>query len=84
MSYITVHPLTAHSQYSQQAHTNTRRPPLPDYHSATQMAQLARQKHGWQMERAHSHEGVIGYYQGVDDEEYDVAEEDGMWPSVSW
>ncbi|XP_064594655.1 rap guanine nucleotide exchange factor 6-like isoform X3 [Liolophura sinensis] len=69
-------PHPAHSQYSQQAHTNTRRPPLPDYHSATQMAQLARQKHGWQMERAHSHEGVIGYYQGVDDEEYDVAEED--------
>lgn len=51
-----------------------RRPPLPDYHSATQMAHLARQKQTWQLERAHSHEGVIGYY---NEEEFE-ATEDGM------
>ncbi|XP_048763340.1 rap guanine nucleotide exchange factor 2-like isoform X8 [Ostrea edulis] len=66
----------AYSHIIHQTYTKVRRPPLPDYHSATQMAQLARQKHYWQMERSHSHEGVVGYcngqapyYQVSDDEE---------------
>ncbi|XP_069123814.1 rap guanine nucleotide exchange factor 6-like isoform X8 [Argopecten irradians] len=53
----------AYSQYIHQTYTNVRRPPLPDYRSATQMAQYARQKHMWQMERTRSHDGVVGYQQ---------------------
>lgn len=54
--------LTAYSQYIHQTYTNVRRPPLPDYHSASHMAHLQRQKHLWQLGRAHSQEGVVGYY----------------------
>lgn len=54
----------AYSHIIHQTYTKVRRPPLPDYQSATQMAQLARQKHYWQMERSHSHEGVVGYCNG--------------------
>lgn len=39
---------TANSQYIHNAYTNVRRPPLPDYHSATHMTQLARSRHQWQ------------------------------------
>ncbi|XP_021348179.1 rap guanine nucleotide exchange factor 2-like isoform X4 [Mizuhopecten yessoensis] len=53
----------AYSQYIHQTYTNVRRPPLPDYRSATQMAQYARQKHTWQLERTRSHDGVVGYHQ---------------------
>ncbi|KAJ8317971.1 hypothetical protein KUTeg_003062 [Tegillarca granosa] len=55
------------SHYIHQTYTNVRRPPLPDYQSATQMAhQIARQKqHHWQMERSRSHEqGVKVIYNG--------------------
>ncbi|CAI9720796.1 rap guanine nucleotide exchange factor 2 isoform X14 [Octopus vulgaris] len=63
---------SAYSHCIQQTYTNMRRPPLPDYHSATQMAHLARQKQTWQLERAHSHEGVIGYY---NEEEFEATED---------
>ncbi|XP_033756431.1 rap guanine nucleotide exchange factor 6-like isoform X5 [Pecten maximus] len=53
----------AYSQYIHQTYTNVRRPPLPDYRSATQMAQYARQKHMWQLDRTRSHDGVVGYQQ---------------------
>ncbi|XP_060082252.1 rap guanine nucleotide exchange factor 6-like isoform X3 [Ylistrum balloti] len=53
----------AYSQYIHHTYTNVRRPPLPDYRSATQMAQYARQKHTWQLERTRSHDGVVGYQQ---------------------
>ncbi|XP_061196499.1 rap guanine nucleotide exchange factor 6-like isoform X9 [Saccostrea echinata] len=66
----------AYSHIIHQTYTKVRRPPLPDYQSATHMAQLARQKQYWQMDRSHSHEGVVGYcngqapyYQVSDDEE---------------
>ncbi|XP_061196472.1 rap guanine nucleotide exchange factor 2-like isoform X5 [Saccostrea echinata] len=69
-------PQTAYSHIIHQTYTKVRRPPLPDYQSATHMAQLARQKQYWQMDRSHSHEGVVGYcngqapyYQVSDDEE---------------
>ncbi len=39
----------------------------PDYHSATQMAQVARQRHLIQHGRSHSYEGVLsGYYRTLD------------------
>lgn len=62
--FILLHSSTAYSHIIHQTYTKVRRPPLPDYQSATQMAQLARQKHYWQMERSHSHEGVVGYCNG--------------------
>lgn len=62
--FILLHSSTAYSHIIHQTYTKVRRPPLPDYQSATQMAQLARQKHYWQMDRSHSHEGVVGYCNG--------------------
>ncbi|KAL5018416.1 hypothetical protein ScPMuIL_004138 [Solemya velum] len=68
--HVVVQNSPAYSQYIHQTYTNVRRPPLPDYHSAAHMAHLARQKQLWQIGRAHSHEGVVGYYreQYVNDE----------------
>ncbi|XP_076073017.1 rap guanine nucleotide exchange factor 6-like isoform X6 [Mytilus galloprovincialis] len=54
----------AYSNYIHQTYTNVRRPPLPDYHSATQMAQLARKKQLYKNDRARSHDGGMGYYNG--------------------
>ncbi|XP_063444358.1 rap guanine nucleotide exchange factor 6-like isoform X2 [Mytilus trossulus] len=54
----------AYSNYIHQTYTNVRRPPLPDYHSAAQMAQLARKKQLYKNDRARSHDGGMGYYNG--------------------
>lgn len=79
--FILLHSSTAYSHIIHQTYTKVRRPPLPDYHSATQMAQLARQKHYWQMERSHSHEGVVGYCNGQ--APYYQVSDDGRLPHSS-
>lgn len=45
LAFLFLSQFTANSQYIHNTYTNVRRPPLPDYHSATQMAQVARQRH---------------------------------------
>lgn len=47
-------------QYMSRSHQTRGRPQLPDYHSATQMAHMARRKHMGQHGRSHSCEGVLG------------------------
>ncbi|KAL4239412.1 hypothetical protein ACF0H5_000227 [Mactra antiquata] len=58
----------ANSQYIHTTYTNVRRPPLPDYQSATQMAHVARQKYKqWSGPNKYCSDG--DYDQGIDNEE---------------
>jgi hypothetical protein len=45
LAFLFLSQFTANSQYIHNTYTNVRRPPLPDYQSATHMAQVARQRH---------------------------------------
>ncbi|XP_013407362.1 rap guanine nucleotide exchange factor 2 isoform X1 [Lingula anatina] len=75
--YISIegyHYLQQQQQYLQYHLRPHHRPPLPDYHAATQMAQLARQKQ--MISRSHSFEGVPGCYVEDDEDEGELVDDE--------
>ncbi|XP_060559630.1 rap guanine nucleotide exchange factor 6-like isoform X9 [Ruditapes philippinarum] len=66
-------PQSANSQYIHNTYTNVRRPPLPDYQSATHMAQVARQRHKqWAGSNKYYREEDFDHTQGVHDDEEEI------------
>ncbi|XP_060559635.1 rap guanine nucleotide exchange factor 6-like isoform X14 [Ruditapes philippinarum] len=64
---------SANSQYIHNTYTNVRRPPLPDYQSATHMAQVARQRHKqWAGSNKYYREEDFDHTQGVHDDEEEI------------
>ncbi|XP_045212105.2 rap guanine nucleotide exchange factor 6-like isoform X7 [Mercenaria mercenaria] len=64
---------SANSQYIHTTYTNVRRPPLPDYQSATHMAQVARQRHKqWAGSSKYYREEDFDHSQGVHDDEEEI------------
>lgn len=60
VSFLTAYNHFIQQQYMSRSHQTRGRPQLPDYHSATQMAHMARRKGMGQHGRSHSCEGVLG------------------------